>query len=222
MTTPVPDQPKIYHITHLDRLPSITEDGKLWCDAVMASRQNKGTVIGLSEIKQRRLSNFLTSHADLRLKVGDCVPFYFCPRSVMLFVIHKKDHRELGYAGGQEPIVHLEADFHLVVKWAKERKRRWAFTTSNAGSYLFEDYSDLEQLNKIAWGAVQAEWWENTPEFPDRKENKQAEFLLQGYLPWTLIDRVGVYSHQVREQVLSTLITVEHRPPVEVKKDWYY
>lgn len=222
MVTPVPEKLKIYHIAHSDRLPSIIKDGRLWCDAVMANRQDKGTVIGLSEIKQRRLSSFLTSHADLRLKVGDCVPFYFCPRSVMLYVIHKGDHRELEYGGGQEPIVHLEADFHLVVEWAKERRRRWAFTTSNAGSLLFEDYSDLGQLDKIAWDAVQAEWWENTPEFPNHKENKQAEFLLQGYLPWTLIERIGVYSLQVRRQISSTLTATEHRPPVEVKKDWYY
>ena len=29
----VPMQPKIYHIMHVDRLPSIVADGYLWCDA---------------------------------------------------------------------------------------------------------------------------------------------------------------------------------------------
>lgn len=28
----VPAQPKIYHIVHVDRLPSIIADGCLWCD----------------------------------------------------------------------------------------------------------------------------------------------------------------------------------------------
>ncbi|MDI6750467.1 MAG: DUF4433 domain-containing protein [Rhodocyclaceae bacterium] len=28
----VPPQPKIYHIAHVDRLPSIAADGFLWCD----------------------------------------------------------------------------------------------------------------------------------------------------------------------------------------------
>ena len=27
-----PAQPKIYHIAHFDRLPSIIADGSLWCD----------------------------------------------------------------------------------------------------------------------------------------------------------------------------------------------
>ena len=30
---PPPRHPKIYHIVHVDRLPSIVADGCLWCDA---------------------------------------------------------------------------------------------------------------------------------------------------------------------------------------------
>ncbi len=33
--------------------------------------------------------------------VGDYVPFYFCPRSVMLYVISRKNHPSLTYRGGQ-------------------------------------------------------------------------------------------------------------------------
>ncbi|MCB9920526.1 MAG: DUF4433 domain-containing protein [Planctomycetes bacterium] len=38
----VPDQPKIYHIVHVDRLESIVTDGFLWCDAVVVQRQSAG------------------------------------------------------------------------------------------------------------------------------------------------------------------------------------
>jgi len=34
----VPAQPKIYHIVHVDRLPSIIADGGLWCDAEIVRR----------------------------------------------------------------------------------------------------------------------------------------------------------------------------------------
>ncbi len=34
----VPPQPKIYHIAHVDRLPSIVADGFLWCDAEVIRR----------------------------------------------------------------------------------------------------------------------------------------------------------------------------------------
>jgi hypothetical protein len=44
----VPPQPKIYHIAHVDRLPSIVADGFLWCDAEVVRRAPAGTTIGMS------------------------------------------------------------------------------------------------------------------------------------------------------------------------------
>jgi len=72
-----------------------------------------GTTIGMTAIKTRRLSLPLESHPDLH--VGDCVPFYFCPRSVMLYLIHQANHPDLSYRGGQGSIIHLEADLHETV-----------------------------------------------------------------------------------------------------------
>ena len=105
---PMPSRPKIYHIVHVDRLASIIADGVLWCDAEMQRRPRQGTSIGMSTIKERRLRNRLNSRPGLY--VGGCVPFYFCPRSVMLYVIYKRNHPDLTYSDGQQPIVHLVAD----------------------------------------------------------------------------------------------------------------
>ena len=85
-----PANPKIYHIVHVDRLPSIISDGFLWCDAEIVERlpanPRLGTMIGVHGVKQRRLNDLmLTSYSELY--VGQCVPFYLCPRSVMLYVI---------------------------------------------------------------------------------------------------------------------------------------
>lgn len=108
-----PAAPKIYHIVHVDRLSSIIADGYLWCDArvaeLMQQGSRMGTTIGMNSIKDRRLHELtLTSHPDLF--VGQCVPFYFCPRSVMLYLLYRANHRELSYTGGQDLVVHLEAD----------------------------------------------------------------------------------------------------------------
>ena len=101
----VPSNPRIYHIVHVDRLASIMSEGSLWCDAEIVRQARPGTTIGMNSIKQRRLTNRLLSHDGLC--VGDCVPFYFCPRSIMLYVIKMANHSELAYRGGQEPIIHL-------------------------------------------------------------------------------------------------------------------
>lgn len=216
---PPPAEPKIYHIVHVDRLPSIIADGYLWCDAEMADRastnRDVGTTIGMNDIKRRRLTELrLSSHADLY--VGQCVPFYFCPRSVMLYLIHRANHRELTYHGGQGPIVHLEADLRHSVSWGDRNQHRWAFTSSNAGSSYFEDRADLARLGELDWNAITARDWRG------RKEGKQAEFLMERSFPWSLVSRIGVLSNQVHHQVRTALHEAEHRPNLEVRPDWYY
>lgn len=210
----VPSAPKIYHIVHYDRLPSIVADGCLWCDAEILRRNTQGTTIGMSSIKQRRLVNELSSHP--KLCVGGCVPFYFCPRSVMLYVISQANHVDLDYRGGQGPIVHLEADLYATVKWAKTNKRRWAFTLSNAGSLFFEDRADLGCLDEIDWEAVQALSWSGC------KDGKQAEFLMEYSFPWHLVQRIGVLTRRVYQTVLNSLPRDGYRPTVEIRQEWYY
>ena len=168
----------------------------------------------MEDIKARRARTSLRSHPELH--VGDCVPFYFCPRSVMLYLMYRGNHPGLTYHGGQGPIVHLEADLREAVDWAERADRRWAFTKSNAGSAYFEDWSDLEELPRVDWEAVRARDWR------DMKEGKQAEFLMESSFPWFLITRVGVHSAAVQRQATEALKGHEHVPRVEVQRAWYY
>ncbi|WP_186045250.1 type II toxin-antitoxin system toxin DNA ADP-ribosyl transferase DarT [Burkholderia gladioli] len=212
----VPANPKIYHIVHVDRLTSIIANKALWCDGRVIRQAAEGTTIGMAGIKKRRLEE-LTLDSHDGLKVGECVPFYFCPRSVMLFLIHKRNE-ELAYKGGQGPIVHLEADLREAVAWAEEKGKRWAFTLSNAGSYYFEDRCSLDQLHEIDWDAVRTDQWKGKY----LMEHKQAEFLVENRFPWGLIRRIGVHSDRIYRQVLNLLPEDGHRPTVEVKSGWYY
>jgi hypothetical protein len=216
---PPPAAPKIYHIVHVDKLPSIIAGGGLLCDAEIARRQAAGqamgTTIGMGSIKQRRLTR-LTLDSHPALFVGQCVPFYFCPRSIMLYLIYRANHEELTCRGGQGPIVHLEADLADTVAWAEDNARRWAFTLSNAGACYFEDRADLAQLGEIDWDAVQARDWRG------KKEGKQAEFLVEQSFPWELVSRICVGSQQVYGQVRAVLQGAAHKPHVEIKPDWYY
>lgn len=217
---PVPARPKIYHIVHVDRLASIVSDGFLWSDAEMLKRQGVGTTIGMSKIKTRRL-NELSLSCYPNLRVGHCTPFYFCSRSVMLYLIYCKNE-ELSYKGGQEPIIHLEADFEATIAWAQQTNRRWAFTLSNAGAYYFEDRSDIAHLDEINWNAVQAHRWSGNGVSRSVKEGKQAEFLIERAFPWHLIERIGVFSHAFVQQVSNSMSDAAHRPVIEIRKEWYY
>jgi len=212
----VQDRAHIYHITPVDNLPSILADGGLWSDAAIIARGGPAATIGMSNIKQRRLRLPVKCHPGDY--VGEYVPFYFCPRSIMLFLIYRANHPELTYRGGQGPIVHLEADLLETVAWMEGEGRRWAFSLSNAGAVYTEFRNRLDQLGEVNWAAVAA------TDFREEqvKEGKQAEFLVREFFPWHLVRRIGVESRSIQSRVLRELSGSEHRPVVEIRRDWYY
>ena len=100
---PTPARPTICHIVHVDRPASIVRGGSLLCDAAVLAQATAGTTIGISDIKRRCLQELqLTRHAGLF--VGQCVPFYFCPSSIILFFIYCANHAELDYKDGHRSL----------------------------------------------------------------------------------------------------------------------
>ena len=215
--SPPARRPKVYHITHVDNLPAIVEEGWLVCDREMIRRGGPTRAIGMSAIKHRRVEQ-LAVHCHPQTKVGDYVPFYFCPRSVMLYVIHMANHQELAYRGGQGPIIHLEADLHTVIEWADGDCRPWAFSLSNAGARYTEFRNQTDDLDELDWTAIAARNFRD----PEVKEVKQAEFLVYDTCPFELFPRIGVRSPDVAERVTSTVAGLDHHPTVEVQAGWYY
>ena len=136
----------------------------------------------------------------------------------MLYLLYRANHQDLTYRGGQEPILHLEADLHEVVRWANREDLRWAFSLSNAGSYYVEFRDRLDELDSINWAAVS----ETDFRSPDVKESKQAEFLVQDTFPWELVRRIGVCTAGVKAQAEAALEGTTHKPPVDILRHWYY
>lgn len=217
----VPANPKIYHIVHVDKLASIIEEGGLLPDSIMAQRQ-RGTVIGMQEIKQRRLALPVDCHSGTF--VGEYVPFYLCPRSIMLYVIWCANHPQLAYKGGQQPILHLEADLVQTAQWATENGREWAVSLSNAGAYYTQFRTGLDQLGEINWDYVGATDFRAAAV----KEAKQAEFLLRNNFPWHLVQRIGYLDRPnappsgVLAKITDALKGATHKPVVEKCNHWYY
>lgn len=183
------------------------DDGARWSDDGRRHEQDQAAPASRDQ-----------GHLSPGKMVGDFVPFYFCARSVMLYLLHRSNHADLSYAGGQAPIVHLVADLKAVVAWAQSVNRLWAFTLSNAGAHYVEFRNDLRQLHEIDWQAVVSADFRQ----PHVREGKQAEFLLHGAFPWHLVRRIGVHSRSVATQVATLVNAAAHRPTVTVEPSWYY
>jgi hypothetical protein len=205
-----PANPPIYHITHLRNLASILAAGCLWSDAQRLKRGFTPTNIGYQHIKQRRLHRAVPVAAGGTL--GEYVPFNFCPRSVMLYVVNE-GHED--YAGGQTQVVHLVSS----VRTAAASGRPWAFTDRHADLAYAGYYADLDRLDAIDWNVMPREQWGGDQEV---KERRQAEFLVYDWFPWTAVEHVGVQCREVLDEVGSLLSHQAHRPTVAVEPSWYY
>jgi len=206
----------IYHITHINNLPSIIEAGGLWCDDEVAKGRVPATGIAHQHIKDRRASTEVPLPPAETL--CDYVPFYFAPRSPMLYVIHRGN--VAGYHGGQNEIIHLEASIENIV----ESGLPFVFTDGHAVMQISKFYNDISDLDKIDWPVMESRLWNDTQQYPDRKRRRQAEFLVHSFLPWAQIQRIGVRLQAAKRQVQDIIeqTSYPHNPTIIVQPQWYY
>lgn len=219
MPPAIPDI-KLYHIVHMERLASILRDGCLLSDAALQVR-TKGrsdSGIGYDHIKARRLNEISVPCCDNRM-VGTFVPFYFCPRSPMLYTVNKG---ATGYPPGcQSQIVHLVTSITTAADIADE----WAFSDGNAGAFHANFYNNFDDLGELDWDAIRAVDWRG------RTHRKAAEFLVADAFPWESIEEIGCMNSTAMRSLmaLATKHDIEVAlPPVSVKPagmsqdSWYY
>jgi hypothetical protein len=200
--------PEIFHITHVKNLQGIITAGGLFSDAALAKQKVTATNIGYTHVKAGRLTKPVQSYPGT--SVGDFVPFYFCPRSVMLYVIN------LGLTGHppgcQVDIVHLVSRVSTA-----SAHGLWAFTTTNAAAaFTTQFHTSLTNLTQVHWWAMPRDDWRMC------KDERQAEFLVLNFFPWTAVHEIWVHGHSAERNVRTVLAGAPHRPPVYVRPDCYY
>lgn len=203
-----PEQALIYHITDVANLPGILTEGGLRSDAHMVEKNP--TVIGYGHIKERRLKQIRVPCCGGRF-VGEFVPFYFCPRSPMLYTINQGNTgRPVGCR--QQTILHLVSRVSVGISLG----RAWAVSDGNAGAFHTCFHSTLDAIQKLDWEAIRATDWQG------RTHQKSAEFLVADYFPWTGIHAIGCHNEEVARQVQDLVNPQSHRPAVSVEPAWYY
>lgn len=204
----------IYHITHIRNLPNIIKDGGLWCDHVVSERNLAQVSIAHQHIKDRRSAKQVPCSAGGTL--ANYVPFYFAPRSPMLYAISRGYVQ--GYVDGQKPILHLVSSAEAV----QQSNLTFAFTDGHAPMTISRFFDDLRSLDQIDWEIMKVIYWADTIEDGDRSRRRQAEFLVHQFFPLHLIEEIGVVNKNVAQEV-SILLEAEVRKPVlKIAPTWYY
>jgi ssDNA thymidine ADP-ribosyltransferase, DarT len=143
----------IYHFTHVDNLPAILAADCLRCDA-SARLGMMRTEVGAADIKESRRRRTIPIAPGGR--VGDYVPFYFAPRSPMMYRIacEHRDRAPDRYQGGDKPLVYLISTVGTVTGSGAV----WVATDGNAATATTEFTSDLGDLAQMVdWPLLEAE-----------------------------------------------------------------
>ena len=203
-------------MTRIERLASVVEHGLL-PDNVCRKRQVGGVEIGYDHIKRRRAQRPVPCGGGGTL--GDYVPFYFAPRSPMLFAVTRG--LVSAEAANTERIVYLVSSTQTL------REAGLTVVVSNRHAELgyaelTDRDEDLDDDNFVDWPLMTATYWNNTPNDPDRKERRQAECLVQPRVSWQFIEGIVTKTEGARAEVRRSLATACEHPPVVVRPDWYF
>ena len=204
----------IYHITHLRNLPGILELGGLYANSATARRGVEHVNIAHQSIQDRRATTRVPLPPGGVLH--DYVPFYFAPRSPMLYAIHRGNVQ--GYTEGQTFIVHLVTTAEAIAASGQP----FVFTDGHAIMAFTDFYNDLGQLDQVDWDVMRARYWRDTLEDNDRLRRRNAEFLVHQHVPWALVQEIGVMDREIAVTLQHMLKDQAHPSSVTIHKEWYY
>lgn len=205
--------PTIYHFTHGRNLERILATRELRCHA----RARLDTVVDIADggVKRWREGREVTCGPGGC--VGDYVPFYFAPRSPMLYKISKGE--VAGVDRDQRPLVYVVSATEEIAASGLQ----CVFSDGNAAKLITDFFDDLELLqSRVDWAVMRARIWKNTKEDGDRMRRRMAEFLIYGAVPLRLVAEIGVYDDGIRERADQLVEGAGLRIPVNVRPDWYY
>lgn len=205
----------IYHITRKENLDSILKNGGVFSIREIEKNNIRYKSSAYADIQDRRSRALVKTHENGILH--DYVPFYFSPRSPMLYANFKRKV-ELGI-NTQEDIIYLVAVAENVVK----KKIPFSFTDGHAAMEISHFFTDLKDLKEIDWPLMKSRFWMNKREDNDRKRRRQAEFLVKSFFPFDLVSELVVYDESRKDFVSSVLLENKiHGINVKVRAEWYY
>lgn len=221
-----PRPTRLFHITAIDNLPAI-----LATNALLSKNGGAAAGIDYQNIAHAGAQGARAVRTVPEPPGGvvhDFVPFYFAPRSPMLYAIN--GGRVAGCTWRQEDIVHFETTVERVTALGRpfvfyDRNATLAFSTA------FTELADLDSA--VAWDLLTeppqldgyCKYWHNNAadaRYADRMERRQAEFLVRDAVPLSCISRLGVFDAAREARVQAAIAASGVSLRVEITRAWYF
>lgn len=212
VTRPTPTW--LYHFTHIDHLPSVISNG-LQSDTLARSSSLNTVEVGNQRIKEARRARAVevVPHGV----VADYVPFYYAPRSPMMYAIHCGSGVE--YRDGCDKLIYLLT----TVERLAEHRVTSIYTDRNAVLAFAQYATEPRALDELVdWDLMAARYWNNTPDDSSRRERRMAECLAHNVCPWPVFSGIATYSDAYQAKVRAVLAQAGVSTSVVVRRGWYF
>lgn len=212
---PVPHTTPIYRLMYVDNLATcMKRQGMHAPNKVPGDGLPYRTIHNIDIQKERKIRLIPCGPCGT---IHDYVPFYFGPRSPMLYQLHTG--WVPGYSEGQEPLVYVVSTAEAIA----HAGLAFVFSDGHGIAAYTSWYSNMKDLGKVDWKAVYAEQWKDTVEDMDLQRRKQAEFLVHGFCPWEVVQEIGVLNESARNRVMNIIAAYSsYSVSVCVRSQWYY
>ncbi|WP_216086457.1 type II toxin-antitoxin system toxin DNA ADP-ribosyl transferase DarT [Sporosarcina newyorkensis] len=199
----------LYHLTHITNLPSILEQGGLQSHAMMQKNNLLHQDVANKDVQIRREKTIIPVGKGGNLH--DYVPFYFAPRSSMLYYLYKQQLN-------QTDVIYFMTDVESIQK----NDLDFVFTDAHAIRRLTNFYTEPVHLDRIDWQVMTSDFWHDIDEDMSRKARRQAEFLVHRQVPLSACLGFAVFNERTKAKVEQFLRTAGKSLSVAVRRQFYY
>ncbi len=195
-SAPRPDNPLdwvVWHFTNLEYLDEITDIGALLCDDLVSPRAGSVANEGVKARRRERLTDG-PAYPPGR-SVSAHVPFYYASKSPMLYVVQQNFP-----PATVDRLVFLGVRIGDVLEAGLD----WVASDGNAAAGITQFSTDALRLGTfINFDTMRAQYWNDTAEFPTRKHQRSAEFLVHQRLPLELVSQVAARTSGTTDASMS-------------------
>jgi hypothetical protein len=174
---PAPKNILLYRMVHWENVKYILEFG-MSCRGHELADPNYVN-IGMARLIENRHEFPISIQGAGEL--GEYVPFYFAGHSPMLYTIKQ------GYSGVQQrpqnDIVFVVCHYRKI----KELGLQFVFTDRNAKMAIANYYTEEADFEQLDWLSIQTKHWKSDETDIQRRDKKQAEFLVRNHVPVSAI-----------------------------------
>jgi ssDNA thymidine ADP-ribosyltransferase, DarT len=206
-----PDRALIFRITHRDNLQWIMDYGLHASNGEIQDPNFR--TIGNVELIEKR------SRRDVEVgpggNLGDYIPFYFTPFSVMMFNIHTAYNVQ---HVPNEEIVILVSSLRRVAKHGVH----FVYTDKHAYLLTAKYFTDLKDLDNVDWDILNRRDFRRDPDDPGKMERYQAEALVWRHLPFEALLGICCYSREVGQEINAELAKRDLEMQTNVQRNWYF